>query len=231
MIFGKKKKEGKQKTKKKTKKKAAAKDLKEETPRFASRAEIREHLKGGWLKVLITFELVGKPKEHIEQTLKAYLLNIKGDSRVLSINEDFADAIQLEDGLFSTFCEFEGLVQDLEVLTWLAVNFMPASIELLEPSELKLEARVLNNWYNDLMAKLHETSNVVREERAVNKHLTKSLNALIQNAIILSLKEDAKEMKELEKSIGIQKKQLQPFIDHLRKKEKIIEEKGVYSLP
>lgn len=210
---------------------APEKSASENATNVLSEKEVKERLAEGWLRALITFELVGKPREHIEQTLRAYLMNIKQDSRIGPISEEYADAIATEDGLFSTFCEFEAVVKDLEVLTWLAINFMPASIEILEPERVNLEVRHITNWLNDLLAKLHEVSNVVREERAVNKHLTEGMNALIKNAILLALKNGARTEKELEGDTGVLAQQLEPFLKHLVKKEQIIERDGTYALP
>lgn len=194
-------------------------------------SEIREKLQQGWLKAFITFELAGKPRGHIEQTLRAYIINIKGDNHILSISEEYADAIEHEDGIFSAFVEMEALVQNFEALTWLAINFMPASIELLEPADVRLEGRVVTNWYNDLLAKLHEVSNAVREEHAANIHLTEAMNVLITNAILLSVKDGPKTSKEISAVTGILGEQLEPFFNHLVEKGRLVENEEKYSLP
>ena len=81
MIFGKKKKE---------EPKGEVVLDKEEKPKpkeGLTEAQIKEQLSEGWLRVLITFELVGKPREHIEATIKSYLANIKQDKRIKAIKE------------------------------------------------------------------------------------------------------------------------------------------------
>lgn len=192
--------------------------------------EIRELRAKNWIRSLITFELVGKPREHIEQTMHSYIENIKNDDRIRAINEEFADAIELEDGLFSTFVEFEALVEDMETFTWICINFMPASIEILEPEVLTLSNRVMQEWFNDLLAKLHETSNILREERAITKGLTESVNVLIKNSIISTLASGKKNAKEIQSMVGVQESQLLPFIKNLVKNNKIVDEGDGYSL-
>ncbi len=207
---------------------AAEQALEERKP--LTEGEIRERQKEGWIRALITFELVGKPKEHIERTLRAYLENIKNDGRIVTITEEYADALEHEDGLFSAFCETEAIVEDLETFTWLAVNFMPASIEVIEPEQVPVLARVVTNWYNDLLSKLHETSNILREERAVNQHLTESLNALIKNSVLSALRDGPKGTPELEKLTGIRKEQLAPFIANLLEKKRMVQRGKTYAL-
>ncbi len=195
-----------------------------------SNAEVHEHLERGWLKVLITFELAGKPKEHIESTLRAYVENVKGDARIASLGEEFADALEHEDGIFSAFCEMEALVMNLETLTWIAINFMPAAIEVLEPEKPLLESRDVTSWLNDLLAKLHETSALIRQERGVRDGMTASLNALIKNSLLACLQSGAKSGAELEKLLGINHAQLEPFLQHLVEKEKVVKDGSTYKL-
>lgn len=196
----------------------------------ADQKEIKEKLREGWTRCLITFELAGKPKEHIDNTLKAYIDNVKLDPRIRAVKEEFAEALEHEDGIFSAFCELEAIVQDLETLTWLAINFLPASIEVIAPEKREIEARHVTNWYNDLLAKLHETSNLIREERSITSHLTESLNALIKNSIKAALQSGAKSPVELERMLGISAAQLAPFLKHLVEKGHVKQDGETYSL-
>jgi len=179
----------------------------------------------------MTFELAGKPRAHVEGTLNAYILNIKNDGRILSLNEEYAEPIEHEDGIFSAFVEMEALVQDLETLTWLAINFMPASIEVQEPERVPLEARIVTNWYNDILSKLHELSTILREERAVNTHLTEAMNALIKNAILAGVRGGPKTAAQIQGITGIVEEQLAPFLKHLVEKGRLKEKDGAYALP
>jgi|GEM_PF-865432 len=201
-----------------------------QVPSLINEKEARQKVQEGWVRALITFELVGKPREHIENTLKAYIENIKLDPRIKGIKEETAEALEHEDGMFSAFTEFEAVAQDMETLTWLAINFLPASIEILEPEHLPVDSRVATNWYNDLLSKLHETSTVLREERAVNNGLTVSMNALIKNALLACLRSGPKQPKELEALLGIQAEQLEPFLKHFIEKGTVKEQDGSYSL-
>ncbi len=196
----------------------------------ATPREIREKLHEGWLRAMITFELVGKPREHIEMTIRGYVENVKNDGRVLSISEEFADAIEHDDGMFSAFVEMEALVMDLDTLTWLAFNFQPASIEILEPERLVVEGRNITNWCNDLISKLHEMSGLLREEQSVTAAMTQSLNALIRNAILLALRQGEKTPQELQQLTGIMAEQLEPFLQHLVEKGTVRKAGDKYAL-
>ena len=214
-----------------TRKKAkVVKEKVPERPHTLTSKEITDRLKKGWIRAIIVFELVGKPQAHIEQTIRGYIDTIRRDERIAFLNEEYAESEEHEDGMFSTFCETELLIDGLETVTWLSINFSPASVEILEPPELRIKDTELTNWYNDLISKLHEVSNVLREERSVNSHLTVSLNALIKNALKAALENDARTVEELSKILGIHHEQLAPFIKHLVEQKTLVAEGKSYRL-
>jgi hypothetical protein len=192
--------------------------------------QIRERIKNGWLRALVTFEIVGKPKAHIEKSLQEYIANLKKDDRLVFLRDEVEPAESVDDGLFSTFCEAELLIKNLETCTWLCLNFSPASIEIIEPDELELPARDVQNWLNDLLAQVHEVGANVRTHVQANEHLGIAMNQLIRNAILLSVRDGAKEPKHIEKDTGIDSKQLQPFLDRLVENERLVQNGTRYAL-
>lgn len=193
-------------------------------------SQIREHIAKGWIRAIVTFEVVGKPAKHVEQALAEYIENIKKDSRIIILQEEREEALEHEDGMFSTFSEAELLVKDLETFTWLCINFSPASIEIIKPEELVVEGRDITNWLNDLLAKLHEIATGYRNAKNAHGHMTVALNELIMNAILLSLKQGIKTAKDIEKDTGIVTDQLDPFLKHLVEKKRIALNGKSYSL-
>ena len=120
-------------------------------------SHIREHLQKGWIRCIVTFEIVGKPAKHVETALAGFLDNIKKDHRIAIIQEEILPPEEMEDGMFSAIAEEEILVKNLETLTWLSINFSPASIEILEPTELEVQSRDITNWLNDSFSKFTRT--------------------------------------------------------------------------
>jgi hypothetical protein len=191
---------------------------------------VREHLQKGWIQAIVTFEVVGKPKEHIEKALTEFIENIRRDERIKFIREEREEAIEHEDGMFSTFCEAELLAQDLETFTWLCINFSPASIEILEPTELQIEAREITNWLNDLLATIHEIGTSTRALKNINDHMTVAMNQLIRNTILLSLKTGPKTEEELVEDTGITGVQLGEFLKAMAQSGKVRQQGDTYTL-
>jgi hypothetical protein len=193
-------------------------------------SQIKGHLQKGWIRAIVTFEVVGKPAKHVEQSLKEYLDNIRKDERIIFLREEREPAVE-HDGVYSAISETELLVKSLETFTWLCINFSPASVEILEPDEHRIKARDVTNWLNDLLSMVHEIGANYRSHKSANEHLTIAMNELIRNAILLSLREGQKDSKAIAHDIGIADDLLEPFLKHLVEKKKILHEKSEYRLP
>jgi len=188
--------------------------------------ELQKRIKEGSILAQVSFELVGNPKEHIETTMKGFMDNIKSDSQITVLNEELGEAeeVQGSKGLWSTFADTEMLVKGLDKFIWLCVNFMPASIEIIAPEELRIKEKEMTNWLNDWLAKLHEIAVSVRQTNVKDETVIKTMNALIQNAVILAT-EHYHSPADIAKKIGLDEKSLQPFLDALVKQGKL-EKKG-----
>lgn len=191
--------------------------------------ELAEKMEAGALRVLVTFEVVGKPKSHVEKSLEEYLENIKKDERITIVTEERGEAEEQE-GFWSTFAESEMIINDLGTVIWLCINFSPASIEILEPENKTMTAPALTAWINDFLSKLHEVASVIRDTQQKNVKLNESLNALIKNAIVTALETGNLDAKGIQQKIGIHKDQLKPFLEHLVKTKRIKQAGETYSL-
>lgn len=191
--------------------------------------EIKKFIDEGYLRVNVIFEIVGKPKEHIEKTIKVYIENIKQDENIHFINEEYEEAEELEEGIFSTVAETEILVSSIEKLNWLCVNFSPASVEILEPDKKTMNQKEIGDWLNDLLSRLHEIGMVQKNLKGQYDVLVKNFNAMTRNAIILSLK-DTNDIDIIAKKIGMQKEHTEKFLEALIKEEKVKKEKNKYFL-
>jgi hypothetical protein len=191
--------------------------------------EIKKLIDEGYLRTNVIFEIVGKPKEHIENTLKAYIENIKQEEKIHTIKEEYEEADEMEEGIFSTVAEIEMLLPNIEKLTWLCINFSPASVEILEPDSKTISQKEMGDWLNDLLSRLHEIGMVQKNLKGQYDILVKNFNSMTRNAIVLSLK-DTNEMDTIAKKIGMPKEHTEKFLEALIKEEKVRKEKNKYFL-
>ncbi len=175
-------------------------------------------------------EVLGKPKEHVENSLNEYIEKIKETEDFSVVKEDIAPAKE-SDNMFSTFVEMEVVVKSVPILIGFCFDYMPSSIDIIKPEELKMKSKDISNFLNDLQAKLHGIDMIAKKLKNENDFLRRNLNTSLQNAIsiILSVKKSASK-EELMKLTGISEKEIDGFLDLLTKEERIKKEDNLYTL-
>ena len=115
------------------------------------------------MKVKIIIEIVGSPKEHIEEVMKQLVEKIKEEKKLLKYNIFEA---QEKDKLFFTFTEIDMGFENMEELIGFCFDYMPSSVEILDENEIKIKREEIENVTNDLLAKLHEYDMVLKNLKA-----------------------------------------------------------------
>ena len=170
-------------------------------------------------------EMLGGPKEYIEQTLKDYVNKLKKELNI--VKEEYAEA-KPQDKMFSTFVELEIKFKDTLKIIDFCFEALPSSVEILSPEDLHFKSNDLTDFLNDLQGRLHEADMVVKSVRAQNKVLDMNATAVLQN-FIKHLCKEPKTSEELSPFIGLEPKNVKAFVDNLIKKGVIIEKDGKYS--
>lgn len=181
--------------------------------------EIKEFVDQGWIHARVLFQLVGFPKEHVEKTLKDYIVTISSDERIKIVKEDYSPP-EKQDKVFSALAEVDVLLRDFEILTKLCFDYMPASIEILDPKELVFKRKDIKNWTNDLLAKLHEVAMISKELRMQNETVIRNSTNLVRNAVLFAAKKGMT-IKEIAAALGLTQTNVKPFADTLIKEGKI----------
>lgn len=117
------------------------------------------------LIVRMVIEVLGTPQKHVEKTIKLIIENFKEEEGVKVVSAKAYEAEKVK-ALWSTFCDIEFQVENIERLTNLCFNYMPSSLEIVGPSELKIQISQLNNILNDLMSKLHGYDMIIKDINA-----------------------------------------------------------------
>ena len=180
-------------------------------------------------------EVLGKPKEHVEKAITDYTENIKKDSELVVLNEEYSDT-QEQGKLWSKFVELDLVIKGTYKLISFCFEYMPSSIEVVKPEHLILTSNELTSFLNDLQARLHNVDRIVKESKAENEILKTNMNALIQNSILRILEvtslSEAKgiSIEQLSKFTGIDREGMEIFVEKLLKENKIKKEGELYAL-
>ncbi len=183
-----------------------------------------------YIRFKTIIEVLGKPKEHVEQALKGYLSQIKDDSSLMVVSESMAEAKQ-QDNMFTIFAELEMVVKNLPTLASFCFDYMPSSVEIIKPEKLDIKNNQLSNFFNDLQAKLHNVDLIAKRLKNENDFLKKNLKTSLKNVILVVIatkKEISKD--ELSGLAGIELSEIDTFLQELLKEGKIKKEDSLYRL-
>ncbi len=175
-------------------------------------------------------EVLGKPKEHVEETINLLVEKVKENPSNSVLNEKFAEIKPEGKTMFSTFVELEIIFKGIIPLTGFCFDFMPSSIEIEKPEKLVLKNRDISNIFNDLQSKLHNVDMVAKTLKAERDFLKRNLNTIISNLITILIKINKNTPEDLSKLTGINKEELEKHLEKLIQEGKIKKEEGIYQL-
>lgn len=128
----------------------------------------------------LIIEILGRPAEHIVSSLNLLIDQMSKEAGVSvsgrRVNEP--KKIKENDTLFTTFVEVEVEVRDIYKLIEIIFIYMPSSIEIFDPSEIKLRLDDANMIVNSLAARLHKYDAVAKRlnmERIILEKQVKEL--------------------------------------------------------
>lgn len=191
--------------------------------------DVEEKIRQGALLTKVIVEILGAPKEHVEKTLKAVIEKIK-EEEPLNVLSGKVFKAKPQGRFFSMFTEMEILFNDFAHLADFCFNYLPSSVEIVEPEEFKTKSVNITNVLNDLLAKLHNADMVLKNSQAKNLILERNSLNLLKNIVVLSLRDGKKSLDELSKATGVAVNALEPFLNNYLK-ENVIKKLGKeYSL-
>ena len=125
------------------------------------------------IRARVIIEILGSPVEHVEKTIKD-VVNELEKKKISILKKEISEPEKIEK-FYSSFAEAEFKCNDFDTLLDVCFDFMPSVVEIIEPEEFKLDAKILEDFLNDLLARLHRNSMVMRNLHAENVLIKKEL--------------------------------------------------------
>lgn len=190
---------------------------------------ITEKLDNGYIHFNAIIEMMGAPKEYVINTLKMYVDKLKTGKDIIVIKEFYAKPKKHEK-LFSTFVELEMLAKNASAIAFFCFDYMPSSIEIIQPTTFTYNAADFSGFFNDIQARMHRLDMVIKTMKAKLTNLEKNSGLLLRNNILTLLKENKKSLDELSRNTGIPAQQLSPFLERIKEEGWLIRENDKYSI-
>lgn len=124
------------------------------------------------IKALI--EIIGFPENHVNESVEKVMEMLSKESIMKIVKKDIEKAKKVKE-LWSSIIEVEIDLDDLTALNKFCFDYLPTSIEIQDVKELKFETKEINYYLNDLLAKIHQYNNVIRNLHAETTVLKQKL--------------------------------------------------------
>jgi len=194
-----------------------------------TKEKVSELLDKGYIRCSAIVEMMGAPKDYISKTLRSYIEKLKKNKNVVVIRENYAKP-KKQESLYTTFVDLELMVRNASELAFFCFDYMPSSIEIIEPEKFHYDAADFAAFFNDMVARLHRLDAHLKTLKAKSQNLERNASLLLRNNILISLKQEDKNLDELAKNVGIPSQQLSPFLERLIREGWIKKSKKKYSL-
>jgi len=136
------------------------------------------------IKAQFIFEMLGKPADHLKQTLEELLdkldeqKGIEITSKAIHDPKPFEKEGKQIEGLFTTFADVEIDIDNTDLLIAITLNMLPAHVEVLEPQELKFTNFDLSKILSELTIKMHKYDEVAKALAMERNQLVNQINEL-----------------------------------------------------
>ena len=140
------------------------------------------------VKAMFIFEMIGRPKEHLKESMEQLIKSISSEQNVSITNKkiheikklDEKQGIQQDGEIFSTFSEIEIEAKDLFNITAISFKYMPAHIEIIYPEDFIFKNVDFNHLLNAILSRLHHYDSIAKSALMNNQILANRITELAE---------------------------------------------------
>ena len=173
----------------------------------------------------VILEIVGKPKEYVTESLAEHIKKVKEN---FDVKKEKIEKPEEQEGFFSSFAELEIIFKKPIDLVYFCFDYMPSSIEILEPEYFKLKNNEFSNYLNDVQSRLHTINTAAIRLKDANTHLVKNTAVLLRNFIVVLLAQKPRKIKELTPLLGVREDDIEKVLNVLIKEGKVKKQNDLY---
>jgi|SRR3989344_501378 len=154
------------------------------------------------LQARMVLEILGRPAEHIKNSLSLLLEKLEKEKGVKLIEKKINDPIYVKDSkdLFTTFGEVILELDSLDVYFGLIFAYMPANMEILTPEKITLRNDEISILANRLLTRLHDYDALAKRIVHERNFLLQKLREVAPHMFKSHAKENNPKMEEETKS-------------------------------
>jgi len=120
------------------------------------------------VRAIMIVEIAGSPAQHIKNVLTEHVGKLKNvkDIEVFSIEVMEPKEIEGKKGFYTTFAEVEFATKNFRRMFDVMFDFMPSSIEIVEPSNVEMSMEEATTLLNNITGRLHRYDDIAKLMKA-----------------------------------------------------------------
>ena len=157
------------------------------------------------IRAVMILEVIGKPPEHLIETLENISKDIDGEKGVQVIEKEINEPILMKEQkeFYTSFAELEVEVEEIAHLAALMLKYMPAHVEIISPELIALTNNGWNDILNEIVRRLHgydEIARIIQTEKTI---LEKKVRELMEKKEEVKKDEKKKGKKKLKENLDL----------------------------
>jgi len=134
------------------------------------------------IRAVMILEVLGKPAEHLTETLNNLISKIGEEKGVEIMSKKINEPVLMKDQkeFYTSFAEVEVEVEEILHLAILLFKYMPAHVEIISPELIALTNNGWNDVFNELTRRLHgydEIARILQTEKKILENKFRELSA------------------------------------------------------
>ncbi len=132
------------------------------------------------IKAMIVLDAIGRPPEHLVETLKNIAIQIDNEKgiQVKSKKIKKPELMKEQKNFYTTFAEIEIEAKEMMYLMVIMFKYMPAHVEIISPEIVAITNNSWNELLNELARRLHGYDEIARVMQVENKKLQQKISEL-----------------------------------------------------
>jgi hypothetical protein len=165
----------------------------------------------GKVKANLVFEMMGRPKEHLESTMTDFLKQLDNEAGIKVTNKTAHPAklmepkkdektgeMQVTQELYTTFAEIEVSAEKLTDIALIVFKYLPSHLEIISPESFSMDNSEFNILFNEIVARLHNYDSIAKTALMHNQMLAKKFLELKEGKTQMDITEEKKEHPRVE---------------------------------
>lgn len=120
------------------------------------------------VRAIMIVEMAGRPGKHVKEHLEKHIMVLDkiDDIEIHSVKISEPKEIENSNGLFTCFAEADFETKTFARLSETMFDFMPSSVEVIDPQEVGMQASEATELLNNLSGRLHRYDELAKIAQA-----------------------------------------------------------------